>query len=139
MDTRGWPAEFSAYKVAKPTLNAYSRILAKRNPELRVNCAQSGYVRTDMTLNSGFLIAEEDAQHHQRPQPPAHGQDLITPAPPPKDPDAPKRGRGLPLKAKNCVVEAVTKSSCGRSVAKKAKVIMEAKLAPADLSGSTPA
>ncbi|CAM0908957.1 unnamed protein product [Alopecurus aequalis] len=61
VDARGWPAEFSAYKVSKAALNAYSRILAKRHPELRVNCAHPGYVRTDITRNSGILTPEEGA------------------------------------------------------------------------------
>ncbi|CAL5030842.1 unnamed protein product [Urochloa decumbens] len=60
-DARGWPAEFSAYKVAKAAVNAYSRVLATRHPELRVNVADPGYVRTDMTRNSGLLAPEEGA------------------------------------------------------------------------------
>ncbi|KAM0860994.1 hypothetical protein ACQ4PT_046175 [Festuca glaucescens] len=63
VDARGWPAEFSAYKVAKAAMNAYSRILAKRHPELRINCAHPGYVRTDITRNSGILTPEEGARN----------------------------------------------------------------------------
>jgi (+)-neomenthol dehydrogenase len=63
VDARGWPAEFSAYKVAKATMNAYSRIMAKRHPELRINCAHPGYVRTDITRNSGILTPEEGARN----------------------------------------------------------------------------
>jgi NAD(P)-dependent dehydrogenase (short-subunit alcohol dehydrogenase family) len=37
--------QFSAYKVSKVTLNAYPRILARRHPELRINCAHPGYVK----------------------------------------------------------------------------------------------
>ncbi|TVU15089.1 hypothetical protein EJB05_38591, partial [Eragrostis curvula] len=55
----GWPKAFSAYKVAKAAMNAYSRILARRHPELRFNCAHPGHVRTDMTIYSGFLTPEE--------------------------------------------------------------------------------
>ena len=44
-EARGWPAEFSAYKVAKAAMNAYSRMLARRHPALRVNCAHPGYSR----------------------------------------------------------------------------------------------
>ncbi|KQJ83750.1 salutaridine reductase-like [Brachypodium distachyon] len=62
-EARGWPAEFSAYKVAKAAMNAYSRILAKRHPELRLNCAHPGYVRTDITRNSGILTPEEGARN----------------------------------------------------------------------------
>ncbi|TVU15092.1 hypothetical protein EJB05_38594, partial [Eragrostis curvula] len=59
LDTRGWPAAFSAYKVAKAAMNAYSRILARRHPELRVNCVHPGYVKTDITIHSGLLTPEE--------------------------------------------------------------------------------
>ncbi|VAH34245.1 unnamed protein product [Triticum turgidum subsp. durum] len=62
-EARGWPAEFSAYKVAKAAMNAYSRILARRHPELRVNCAHPGYVKTDITRNSGILTPEEGARN----------------------------------------------------------------------------
>jgi (+)-neomenthol dehydrogenase len=41
-------------------MDAYSRIvLARRHPALRVNCVDPGYVRTDMTRNSGLLAPEE--------------------------------------------------------------------------------
>ncbi|CAM0903638.1 unnamed protein product [Alopecurus aequalis] len=63
LEARGWPAEFSAYKVAKAAMNSYSRILAKMHPELRVNCAHPGYVRTDLTRNSGILTPEEGARN----------------------------------------------------------------------------
>ena len=42
-------------------MNACSRILARRHPELRVNCAHPGYVNTDMTIHSGPLTPEEGA------------------------------------------------------------------------------
>jgi (+)-neomenthol dehydrogenase len=59
VESNGWPMYFSAYKVAKAAMNAYSRILARRHPELRVNCVHPGYVRTDMTIHSGLLTPEE--------------------------------------------------------------------------------
>ena len=63
LGARGWPDEFASYKVAKAAVNAYSRIMARRHPELRVNCAHPGYVRTDMTRNSGLLTPEEGASN----------------------------------------------------------------------------
>ncbi|CAN6235726.1 unnamed protein product [Urochloa humidicola] len=63
VDARGWPAAFAAYKVAKAALNAYSRILARRHPELRINCVHPGYVKTDITLHSGLLTPEEGARN----------------------------------------------------------------------------
>ncbi|KAF8704013.1 hypothetical protein HU200_031497 [Digitaria exilis] len=59
VEAGGWPTEFSAYKVAKAAMNAYSRLLARRHPALRVNCVDPGYVRTDMTGHSGLLTPEE--------------------------------------------------------------------------------
>ena len=63
VEARGWPTEFSAYKVAKAAMNAYSRMLAKMHPEIRVNCAHPGYVRTDLTKNSGILMPEAGARN----------------------------------------------------------------------------
>ncbi|CAN6235730.1 unnamed protein product [Urochloa humidicola] len=63
LEARGWPVNFSAYKVSKVTMNAYSRILARRHPELRINCAHPGYVNTDMTIHSGLLTPEEGASN----------------------------------------------------------------------------
>ncbi|GJM99679.1 hypothetical protein PR202_ga16800 [Eleusine coracana subsp. coracana] len=55
VESQGCPVAFSAYKVAMTAMNAYSRILARRHPELRVNCAHPGFVKTDITRNSGLL------------------------------------------------------------------------------------
>ncbi|GJN02239.1 hypothetical protein PR202_ga19570 [Eleusine coracana subsp. coracana] len=61
VESQGWPVAFSAYKVAMAAMNAYSRILARRHPELRVNCAHPGFVKTDITRNSGLLSPAEGA------------------------------------------------------------------------------
>uniref|UniRef100_A0A0E0H3H9 Uncharacterized protein n=1 Tax=Oryza nivara TaxID=4536 RepID=A0A0E0H3H9_ORYNI len=64
LEAHGWPtAPFVAYKMAKVAMNAYTRILARRHPELRVNCVHPGYVKTDMTINSGFLTPEEGGRN----------------------------------------------------------------------------
>ncbi|TVU15090.1 hypothetical protein EJB05_38592, partial [Eragrostis curvula] len=63
LEVRGWPREFSSYKVAKAAMNAYSRVLARRYPLLRINCAHPGYVKTDMTRNSGLLTPQEGASN----------------------------------------------------------------------------
>ncbi|KAM0824838.1 hypothetical protein ACQ4PT_046174 [Festuca glaucescens] len=62
-EAQGWPTIIAAYKMAKATMNAYSRILAKRHPELRVNCVHPGYVKTDITMSSGVLTPEEGARN----------------------------------------------------------------------------
>ncbi|XBI57149.1 hypothetical protein VPH35_038614 [Triticum aestivum] len=63
LEARGWPMGYSAYKVAKAAMNAYSRLLARRYPALRVNCTHPGYVKTDITMNSGILTPEEGARN----------------------------------------------------------------------------
>ncbi|VAI70430.1 unnamed protein product [Triticum turgidum subsp. durum] len=62
LEAHGWPTGFSAYKVAMAATNAYTRILARRHPTLRVNCAHPGYVKTDMSMGSGVLTPEEGAR-----------------------------------------------------------------------------
>ncbi|KAK3132550.1 hypothetical protein QOZ80_6AG0524320 [Eleusine coracana subsp. coracana] len=62
-EAREWPTVLSAYKVSKTTMNSYSRILAKRHRELRVNCVHPGYVKTDMSLYSGVLTPAEGASN----------------------------------------------------------------------------
>ncbi|KAM3388228.1 hypothetical protein ACQJBY_010794 [Aegilops geniculata] len=63
LEPHGWPTKFSAYKVSKAAMNAYSRILARRHPELSVNCAHPGFVKTDMSMGFGVLTPEEGAHN----------------------------------------------------------------------------
>ncbi|CAM0903647.1 unnamed protein product [Alopecurus aequalis] len=63
LETHGWPTKFSAYKVAKATMNAFSRVLAMRHPTLRVNCVHPGFVKTDMSMGSGVLTPAEGARN----------------------------------------------------------------------------
>ena len=62
LETRGWPVVFSAYKMSKVAMNAYTRILAKKNPGFRVNCLCPGYVKTDINRNTGHRSVEEGAE-----------------------------------------------------------------------------
>ncbi|CAL4968008.1 unnamed protein product [Urochloa decumbens] len=64
LERRGWPTEggFSAYKVSKAFMNAYSRILAKEHPSLCINCVHPGFVQTDMSFQVGDLTVEEGAR-----------------------------------------------------------------------------
>ncbi|KAJ4719147.1 (+)-neomenthol dehydrogenase [Melia azedarach] len=52
----------NAYKVSKAAINAYTRVLAKRDPEMCVNCVCPGFVKTDINFNSGTLTVEEGAE-----------------------------------------------------------------------------
>ncbi|XP_066322183.1 salutaridine reductase-like [Miscanthus floridulus] len=64
LEPYGWPTEggYRAYKVSKALINAYSRIIAKKHPTLRVNCAHPGFVSTDMSFHAGDLTVEEGAR-----------------------------------------------------------------------------
>lgn len=58
----GWPLTPSAYKVSKATLNAYTRLMARKYQNILVNCVHPGYCVTDMTSHTGFRSAEEGAK-----------------------------------------------------------------------------
>lgn len=58
----GWPVTTSAYTLSKVAVNAYTRILARKFPNMIINCVHPGYVKTDMTYNGGILTTEEGAQ-----------------------------------------------------------------------------
>nr|GEV64753.1 hypothetical protein [Tanacetum cinerariifolium] len=58
----GWPLTMSAYKVSKAVLNAYTRLSAKKFPNIIVNCVHPGYVVTDMTSQTGFITVEDGAK-----------------------------------------------------------------------------
>lgn len=62
LETKGWPPYFSAYVVSKAAMNAYTRIVAKRYPNVKVNCVCPGYVKTDMNYQTGNLTVEEGAE-----------------------------------------------------------------------------
>ncbi|XP_052170724.1 (+)-neomenthol dehydrogenase-like [Diospyros lotus] len=62
LETRGWPVVFSAYKMSKATMNAYTRILAKKNPGFLINCVCPGYVKTEINGNTGHRSVEEGAE-----------------------------------------------------------------------------
>jgi (+)-neomenthol dehydrogenase len=59
--TKYWAKVMSAYVVSKAGLNAYTRILAKKHPEIRVNSVCPGFVKTDMNFKTGILSVEEGA------------------------------------------------------------------------------
>ncbi|KAK0598299.1 hypothetical protein LWI29_033489 [Acer saccharum] len=63
LEKEGWPTVLSAYVVSKTALNAYTRILAKKYPNFLINCVNPGYVRTEMTCNTGLLSAAEGAHY----------------------------------------------------------------------------
>ncbi|KAJ9171346.1 hypothetical protein P3X46_014730 [Hevea brasiliensis] len=66
LESKGWPAFMSAYKLSKAAMNAYTRILAKKLPTFRINCVCPGFVKTDINLNMGILSVEEGAESPAR-------------------------------------------------------------------------
>lgn len=62
MLANGWPIIISAYKVSKAAFNAYTRLVARKFPQMLINCVHPGYVRTDMTCNMGDLTPQEGAR-----------------------------------------------------------------------------
>lgn len=58
----GWPLTMSAYKVSKAAVNAYTRILARKFSDMRINRVHPGYVKTNMTCGTGFSTVEEGAK-----------------------------------------------------------------------------
>eukprot|EP00258_Populus_trichocarpa_P034022 XP_024450041.1 short-chain dehydrogenase/reductase 2b [Populus trichocarpa] len=63
LETKGWPALLSAYVLSKAALNAHTRILAKKYPNFCINCICPGFVKTDMSNNTGTLSVDEAAEY----------------------------------------------------------------------------
>ncbi|VVA39441.1 PREDICTED: (+)-neomenthol dehydrogenase [Prunus dulcis] len=59
LERKGWPSSMPAYTVSKAALNAYTRILAKKYLNFRINSVCPGFVKTDINFNAGFLPVEE--------------------------------------------------------------------------------
>ncbi|KAJ3682977.1 hypothetical protein LUZ60_013204 [Juncus effusus] len=62
LEEAGWPIMLPAYSVSKLAVNAYTRILAKRYPEMRINCVMPGFVNTEINWNTGVLSVKEGAK-----------------------------------------------------------------------------
>ncbi|BBG97512.1 NAD(P)-binding Rossmann-fold superfamily protein [Prunus dulcis] len=59
LESKGWPSSMPAYTVSKAALNAYTRILAKKYLNFRINSVCPGFVKTDINCNVGVLAVEE--------------------------------------------------------------------------------
>ncbi|KAK1558393.1 hypothetical protein Q3G72_001872 [Acer saccharum] len=62
VEKEGWPSYLSAYSLSKAAMNAYTRILAKKNPTFLVNCVCPGFVKTDINCNAGPLTVAQGAE-----------------------------------------------------------------------------
>ena len=59
---KGWPTQTCAYTISKAAINAYTRIMAKSYPSLLINCVCPGFIKTDMTSNTGFFTVDVGAR-----------------------------------------------------------------------------
>ncbi|XP_059429617.1 short-chain dehydrogenase/reductase 2b-like [Corylus avellana] len=62
LEINGWTLMLPAYSISKQTLNAYTRVLAKKYPNMCINCVHPGFVKTDMNWNTGIMNLEEGAR-----------------------------------------------------------------------------
>ncbi|EMS50397.1 Short-chain dehydrogenase/reductase 2 [Triticum urartu] len=62
LEAAGWPMMLPAYSMSKMVVNLYTRILARRHPEMRINCVHPGFVKTEINWNTGVLPPEEGAR-----------------------------------------------------------------------------
>ncbi|KAF9615642.1 hypothetical protein IFM89_025451 [Coptis chinensis] len=62
LEENGWPMMLPAYSISKMTLNAYTRVLAKKYPDMYINCVHPGYVNTDINWHTGTMSIEEGAK-----------------------------------------------------------------------------
>ncbi|KAL8106768.1 hypothetical protein AgCh_023513 [Apium graveolens] len=62
LKANGWPITVSAYKLSKAAINAYTRLLARKFPNMLINCVHPGYCQTNITSETGPLTPEEGAR-----------------------------------------------------------------------------
>ncbi|GER40682.1 NAD(P)-binding Rossmann-fold superfamily protein [Striga asiatica] len=62
LEANGWQKMLPAYSISKATLNAYTRVLAKRYPEMCINCVHPGFVKTDINWQTGTMTVQEGAE-----------------------------------------------------------------------------
>jgi (+)-neomenthol dehydrogenase len=62
LEVNGWTLMLPAYSISKQTLNAYTRVLAKKHPNICINCIHLGFVKTDMNWNTGIMNLEKGAR-----------------------------------------------------------------------------
>ncbi|XP_059315022.1 short-chain dehydrogenase/reductase 2b-like isoform X2 [Lycium ferocissimum] len=62
LEVNGWQMMLPAYSISKVSLNAYTRILARRYPKMCSNCVHPGYVNTDINWHTGTMPVEEGAE-----------------------------------------------------------------------------
>ncbi|CAL9007078.1 unnamed protein product [Prunus brigantina] len=62
LETKGWPTSLSAYILSKAAVNAFTRMMANKYPNICINSVNPGFVKTDMNFNTGMLTIDEGAE-----------------------------------------------------------------------------
>ena len=62
LETKGWPTSLSAYILSKAAVNAFTRMMARKHPNICINSVDPGFVKTDMNFNTGMLTIDEGAE-----------------------------------------------------------------------------
>ncbi|KAM6576666.1 hypothetical protein CsatB_028503 [Cannabis sativa] len=62
LEANGWPVMLPAYSISKVTVNAYTRVLARKYPDMYINCVHPGFVNTDINWHTGTLTVEEGSK-----------------------------------------------------------------------------
>ncbi|KAI3932249.1 hypothetical protein MKW98_024969 [Papaver atlanticum] len=62
LEENGWPLMLPSYSISKVAVNAYTRVLAKRHPNMFINCVHPGYVNTDINWHTGTMNVEDGAK-----------------------------------------------------------------------------
>ncbi|XP_074289784.1 (+)-neomenthol dehydrogenase-like [Silene latifolia] len=61
LTANGWCALNPAYGISKTVLNAYTRLLAKKQQRMYINCVHPGHVDTDLSWHTGPMTPAEGA------------------------------------------------------------------------------
>ncbi|KAI3878669.1 hypothetical protein MKX03_013967 [Papaver bracteatum] len=62
VEENGWSLMLPSYSISKVAVNAYTRVLAKRHPNMFINCVHPGYVNTDINWHTGTMNVEDGAK-----------------------------------------------------------------------------
>ncbi|XP_045810795.1 salutaridine reductase-like [Trifolium pratense] len=62
LEANGWGMMLPAYSISKASLNAYTRVLSKKNPDILNNCVHPGFVGTDLNWHKGTMTVDQGAR-----------------------------------------------------------------------------
>ena len=62
LESKGWPSHMPSYILSKAAMNAYTRVLAKKYPDFRINCVCPGFVKTDITSMPASCLSKKVQQ-----------------------------------------------------------------------------